>query len=207
MPGQINLGSVLGDTIHKLALDEQYLNYVEIGTWNGQGSTFCFWKGLSTRTDNWKFISFEANKNFYDQALNFWGDKPNNQFNLVYGRIIEIEDMWTLETPHVKENYKNHRNGHLSKRFFDSDVEAFKNCNNEVHLLDGMEIDVLLLDGGEFSTFAEFKLLKPKSKIIILDDTLELKTRMAHRELLDDPEWDCIVDSHDRNGFSIHHKK
>lgn len=207
MPGQINLGSVLGDIIHELALDERYLNYVEIGTWNGQGSTLCFWDGLSTRTDNWKFISFEANKNFYDQALNFWGDKPNNQFNLVHGRIIEIEDMWTLETPHVKANYENHVHKSLSKRFFDSDVEAFKSCNNEAHLLENMEIDVLLLDGGEFSTFAEFKLLKPKSKIIILDDTLELKTRMAHRELLDDPEWDCIIDSHDRNGFGIHKKK
>ena len=207
MLGQINLGDVLGDIIHKLALDEQYLNYVEIGTWNGQGSTLCFWKGLSTRTDNWKFISFEANKNFYDQALNFWGDKPNNQFNLVHGRIIEIEDMWTLETPHVKANYENHVHKSLSKRFFDSDVEAFKSCNNEAHLLENMEIDVLLLDGGEFSTFAEFKLLKPKSKIIILDDTLELKTRMAHRELLSDPEWDCIVNSHDRNGFGIHKKK
>ena len=37
MLGQINLGDVLGDIIHKLALDEQYLNYVEIGTWNGLG--------------------------------------------------------------------------------------------------------------------------------------------------------------------------
>tara|TARA_Y100000593_G_scaffold94326_1_gene192899 strand:+ start:1435 stop:2058 length:624 start_codon:yes stop_codon:yes gene_type:complete len=207
MTGQINRGEVLGDAIYELARDEQYRNYVEVGTWNGQGSTVCFWHGLSCRDDNWRFISFEANKDFHDTALNFFGDKVDAQFNLVHGRIVAIEDMWTLDCPHVKAHYENHVHKDICQRFFDGDLKAFKSCGNKAHLLNDMEIDVLLLDGGEFSTFAEFKLLKPRSKIIILDDTRELKTKMAHEELLNDLEWDCVIDSNARNGFSIHRKK
>ena len=41
MAGQINRGTELGEMIYNLAQDTQYKNYVEIGTWNGEGSTQC----------------------------------------------------------------------------------------------------------------------------------------------------------------------
>tara|TARA_B100000929_G_C15479571_1_gene410728 strand:- start:146 stop:784 length:639 start_codon:yes stop_codon:yes gene_type:complete len=207
MPGQINRNSELGEIVYSLATNKQYKNYVEIGTWNGQGSTVCFWDGLSARDDDWLFFSFESDISFYEQAKVFFGEKANAQFNLVYGRIINTEDMMPLDSPIVTAHYENHDHQGIYNRFFKYDVKAYQECDNKLKLLDGLNIDVLLLDGGEFSTFAEFEVLKSRTKIIILDDTKELKTKGVHEYLLNNPDWICKIESDDRNGFSIHEHK
>jgi len=207
MAGQINRGSEMGEIIYNLAQDTQYKNYVEIGTWNGEGSSFCFWSGLSNRNDQWQFFSFEANRSFYDQAVSFFGDKKDPRFNLIYGRIIDIEDMYDLDSPLVRAHFEDHVHKEIYPRFFYTDLEAFKGCKNQLHILDKIDIDILLLDGGEFSTFAEFNILKSKTKIIILDDTKEFKTKRAYEELLGDPNWNCEIASNTRSGFSVHKKK
>ena len=42
MAGQINRGDFFGDQIFNLSSVKQFENFVEVGTWNGQGSTKCF---------------------------------------------------------------------------------------------------------------------------------------------------------------------
>jgi hypothetical protein len=64
-------------------------------------------------------------------------------------------------------------------------------------------IDFLLLDGGEFSTYEEWKKLKDRTKIVALDDTKVLKSKQIREELLTNPDYEKIVDSEDRNGFAI----
>lgn len=39
MSGQINRGSQLGELIFNLVKNKDYKKFLEIGTWNGQGST------------------------------------------------------------------------------------------------------------------------------------------------------------------------
>ena len=205
MSGQINRGSKLGELIFNLASSDDHKVYVEIGTWNGQGSTLCFRQGLETKNDDWVFFSFESDKHFYDQAVAYHG-AVDGRFNLVYGRIIEPEEMMPLGSPIVqKEHTGSHYN--LYPRFFNHDYGAYAECENKLGLLEDLNIDVLLLDGGEFSTYAEFNLLKHRTKIIILDDTNELKTKHIHSELLEDDNWECVLESDNRNGYSIHKKK
>jgi len=206
MTGQINRGDHLGDFIYEVASDTKYKNYVEIGTWNGQGSTLCFRQGLETRDDEWSFFSFESDIDFYRQASLFHGE-TDPRFNLVYGRIINSEDMFQLESDLVKNHYANHVHENIHTRFFNHDLAAYESCDNRFSLIEGLDIDVLLLDGGEFSTYAEFEMLKNATGMIILDDTKELKTKAVREALMSDEEWTCLVDSGSRNGFSIHTNK
>lgn len=206
MPGQINMDSNLGNAIYQLAKDETYKNYVEIGTWNGQGSTLCFRRGLEEREKDWKFLSFETDKHFYDQAVAFHGE-IDERFKLIYGRIIEIEDIMKLDSNQVKEHFQFHAHADSHHNWFNHDHQAYTQCENKSNLLDDIDIDVLLLDGGEFSTLAEFNYLKDKTKIIMLDDVRELKTKQIHSILLKDGDWECLADSQERNGYSIHKRK
>ena len=47
--GQINLDSNIGLLLRDLASNEKYNTILEIGTWNGLGSTKCFIEGFKFR--------------------------------------------------------------------------------------------------------------------------------------------------------------
>ena len=70
--GQINRGSLAGETLFNLATTPKNKVFVEIGSWNGQGSTKCIMDGLIKRMDESYLISIEASKKFFDLADGFW---------------------------------------------------------------------------------------------------------------------------------------
>jgi hypothetical protein len=209
MAGQINRGTELGEMIYNLAQDTQYKNYVEIGTWNGEGSTQCFRDGLIQREDNWRFFSFEFSRSFYQQAKQFHQEVLDDKFQLIHGCIIDARDIIDAETLTLEAKLLDKDDEQIStlQEWRNNEIRICGECENKIHLLDDIDIDVLLLDGGEHTTKAEFSILKPRSKIIILDDTKEMKTNTIHAELLNDVEWECFVSSDGRNGFSIHKRK
>jgi hypothetical protein len=49
--------------------------------------------------------------------------------------------------------------------------------------------DVVILDGGEYTTWFEFLLLKNKTNIFVLDDTQKCKNKDAYADLQKDSEW------------------
>ena len=71
------------------------------------------------------------------------------------------------------------------------------------------QIDFLILDGGEFSSWIEYQLLKDRSKIIFLDDTRPpvIKNYKAREDLLSSKNHKLIIDKlESRNGFCIFEK-
>ena len=67
--------------------------------------------------------------------------------------------------------------------------------------------DVLLLDGGEFTTYYEFQILKNKCKIIMLDDTNTNKCKLIVNEIKQNNQWSILKESNERNGYLIAQKK
>ena len=63
--------------------------------------------------------------------------------------------------------------------------------------------DVILLDGGEFTTYHEFQILKDKCKVLMLDDTECDKCKYIVQELLSDPSWKIVKQEKVRNGYVI----
>jgi hypothetical protein len=203
MSGQINRGGLAGDFIYASAQNPDNKVFVEIGSWNGQGSTKCIMDALIDRFDDCVLYSLEANKPFYGLAVDYWGQRLRsystviqNRLKLIHGRIIDVDEMIPLE-----ELMKSDRAKELWPRFYENDLKSFETCENVFDVLPE-QIDVLILDGGEFTTELEYRKLKDRSRIIICDDSSEYKCEKIRAELLEDSTFKVIIDEPaQRNGF------
>lgn len=204
MAGQINRGSSAGEAIYTLSSDKNNMVFVETGTWNGQGSTKCFMDALFQRNDDSVLYSIESHKDFYDKARQYWDPITAmykiEKLKLVLGRIIEPSEVMTLEDIEKSEVQLDHPDW---KDWLINDMKQYNlaDCKN---ICDDLpeKIDVLLLDGGEFSSYAEYLRLKDRTKIILLDDSNVLKNYKVKKELLSSDKWLLLLDySHERNGF------
>ena len=192
MAGQINRGQALGEHIYSLALDINNKQFLEIGTWNGQGSTKCFIDALVTRTDDYMFISLESEKGFFESATAFHQSVLGDQIQIIHGKIIESNEV-------ISQNLNN-----VQEQWLSADLNNYSSCPNVIDMILEYQYDVVLLDGGEFSTYAEFLKLKEITKTLILDDTNELKNQKVLQVLNNDSRWQAEIISNDRNGFAIY---
>ena len=197
--GQILENSLFADFIDQIIQKYSPKNIVEIGTWKGLGSTKRIIDALIKNNINSNFISLETNKIFYYEAKQNLNEYTN-YVNLVYGRIIEIIDV---------ENFVlSHQLTYQEQGWFNEDISNLILAPNVITSIPE-EIDFLLLDGGEFSTYSEWLKLKDRSKIIALDDTNTTKCKKIKQEIISGkyPYYEIIIDSNDRNGFMFLKKK
>jgi hypothetical protein len=90
------------------------------------------------------------------------------------------------------------------KHWNEVDIVNMKKCNlflNRPNLPD--LFDVILLDGGEFTTYHEFQLIKNRCKILMLDDINVDKCKLIVSELMSDSSWNIIKKDNTRNGYLI----
>ena len=191
--GQILEGSTFGNWLETIITIYRPQTIVEIGTWKGLGSTKRIIDSIGKSDQGAEFYSLEANKGFHDIAcanLSAVADKVH----LLYGRIVEVDA--------INEFVQRNEISPVQSIWLQNDLIDFAKCENVLPRLPE-RIDFLLLDGGEFSTYAEWCKLKDRTKIVALDDTKELKNLEIRQQLLDDPRYELIVDSQERNGFAI----
>lgn len=192
MLGQINIGTLAGEVIRDISSREEITTIVEIGTWNGAGSTKCIIEGLKINK-NAKFYTLECNRNQFETAKLNDPNMPN--INFIFGRIVNEEDL-------DDSNLSAEEVGWLAQ-----DIQAMAECPNVIDLLPA-SISFLILDGGEFSTQAEFKKLIDRTNFIFLDDTIVRKNRRNREQLLQSDDFIVIEDHlNDRNGWSVFKRK
>jgi hypothetical protein len=194
--GQINRGSNLGETIYNIAKQDSVQTIVEIGTWNGAGSTKCIREAVLDKARPCKVLSIEAWKSMYDVAI------QNNQpaivgFEIVHGRIVELSDLNWFDHSTLSED---------EKRWLADDIANYNQCPNVMDKIPA-KIDLLILDGGEFSSHEEFHKLIDRSNFVILDDTFQGTRKFkAIREMIlsNTDRYEIIGDiTNDRNGYMV----
>lgn len=187
--GEILLDSLFGKKLYELCSYSDINTVVEIGTSRGAGSTYCLIKGLKdSNKKNVSFYTIETNIDLYTKALNNWRKMLPEWACLLYGRIVNTHDI-DYENLHGSE-----------KDWIEQDI---KNLNNSPFILKMLpeKIDLLFLDGGEFSTYSEFLILKDRVKWIVLDDCNVRKGKKIKQFILNNPEkYKIIFDISDRNG-------
>lgn len=207
MNGQINLNTNFGKFINEISSFQDNKVFVEIGTWNGQGSTYCVMESLLRREDETSFYSLECDMVRHIEAVALWKKILENNpkkdiLKLLHGRVVEIGQVYRREELKELEGFFNDW-----YKWYDDDIKNFELCEN---ILDEVPstIDVLILDGGEFSTFAEFSVLFDRVKnYIILDDCNILKCKNIYKILSQHSEWQLYKeDLKDRNGYAIFKK-
>lgn len=200
MQGQVTLESAFGKALYIIAKESTFQNFVDIGTWNGEGTTFCLMSGIQARDaekrEGVQIRGFETNKEMYSIAKQFWENSP--YVEVFYGRVCHR--MMTKEEvckhplfQDVIEHYK---------KWFEQDQIDFLNA--PLHTL--TKCDMAILDGGEFSSFFDLEaVLQFKPTIIALDDTKVMKNDDSSK-YLEKIGYTKIFETNERNGSIIYKK-
>ena len=200
--GQINLDSLFGKIIKDMSMNLENKTFLEIGTWNGLGSTRCFVDGFKSRpSSDFIFYSLECNVDKCRDAQRLYNgiDRVHILNEVLYNN--EPTNIYSI-FPELSPNYKG--NNDFSK-WYRVDVENMKKCRKFLDRKDLPEIfDVILLDGGEFTTYFEFQTIKDRCRVLLLDDTNTNKCRKIVEEIKKDSSWEILIDRpNERNGWLI----
>jgi hypothetical protein len=209
--GQVNLDSALGQTLYALAHESGVEVCVEVGTWNGQGSTLCIARALSESSGH--LISIELSADLFDQARRFYAHE-SLPVELIHGLALTPEDylVFSRYEAAVAETTGERLDPGCFRRWYDEELEMARGASRVDVLRDIVaavgHVDLAFLDGGEFTTFAEFVFLEPHtSRYMVLDDTnrtQSIKSAQARDWLASSPEWEVTQDeAHDRNGWLV----
>jgi len=203
MNKQHNMGQICNDEfsieITKYASDLKHNTFLEIGTWNGLGSTRAFSNGFINRNDDYVFYSLECNKDKCEDASKLYS----------YNKKIHIlnEVIWNEEPSNFYEIFPQCLTNDMYKHWNEVDIINMKRCNLFLNRPNLPAIfDVILLDGGEFTTYYEFQILKNRCKILMLDDINVDKCKLIVNEIESDSSWRIIKKENVRNGFLIAEK-
>lgn len=191
--GQMTQSSERGKLLQKTIKNNNCKTIVEIGTWKGMGSTLCI---LESMEPDSQFTTLESNKTFYNIAVSNL-KQYEGKFKMIYGSIVSYDEVTSFASNYNLETFK--------QEWLKEDLDNITLCPNVINEIPN-EIDFLLLDGGEFSTYSEWLKLKDRTKIVALDDIREIKTSLIHHELTNDKNYELLEKTNDGNGFSIFKK-
>ena len=216
-----NLGQIcnndFSNDIRNYASDPANKTFLEIGTWNGMGSTRAFSEGFNRRerptdegfnqrerptqeeSEDYIFYSLECNVDKCTDAAKLYTANPRIH--------ILNEVIWNQEPADFYEVFPSCKTNSTFQHWHEVDMLNMQNC---AIFLDRPEIpqvfDVLLLDGGEFTTYYEFQLLKNRCKILMLNGTNGDKYAKIVNEIEMDPSWRILKRVNERNGHLIAEK-
>lgn len=187
--GQMSLKNEVGRMLYAICGLHENRTIVEIGTWNGLGSSAIIAQGVTSGKQNAQVYGLEIFEKRVKQS------ERNLQkyafFNVIHGRIVEAED---LDSSQLLEE---------EIEWFESDLQNMSTAQNVLGLLP-QQIDVLLLDGGEFSSYSEYLYLKDRCvKWLILDDVNVRKNKRVFAEAVSSGEFQLIWKSNERNGAAV----
>jgi hypothetical protein len=193
--GQIQLTDFLGGWISKYAANERFHRYVEIGTWNGCGSTYCLYDGFKRRTTPYTLQSYEISKSRIDYARSVWTHVPAIQ--ITHGRVLQDGECPTYDR--VKELFPG-----VNVNWHKEDVDNFWSCP----YVPMNDPEVVLLDGAEYLTWFEFEAMRtmPSIQVYLLDDVHSDKCSRIFADLYTNPEWSCVARGSERNGWAVFEK-
>ena len=192
--GQIKYNDPMGKVISDYAKDTRFTTYLEIGTWNGGGSTYCFAKGFESRIKPFKFASLEINNAMYNEAKSKYATIP--YVHLYKARIIKDEELPSINR--LLEMFDNVNIEWLK----DDMANFFKTSYFDV---ESYKPEVVLLDGSEYLTYLEFKKLYSFTKVFILDDICTEKCKKIVEELKHDSNWNEVYfEANQRNGWAVY---
>ena len=192
--GQVTMKTHFGKEMYRLASLPDTRLVLELGTWNGGGSSLCIGKGLKDSGSGFLF-TMEAVEDKWLQAGNTLRDLP---VKTILGSAVEAGDIspiqeildggglpginpkewpkWWAGELELSESYMVPHLGELCKR---------------------MPFDLIVLDAAEFYGPAEYHetMAHCKSaKYVALHDAKMWKNRKPKARMLEDPAWKLISD-------------
>ena len=186
-PGQILPTTKLGAMLTALAKEAEVI--VETGTWTGLGSTLCLREGLVRSTQQLWTVETNADRHAYAKQIH--GDDP--RIHCLLGTIVTGDEIkFPYNPPFSPEHQSEIDQNNTAPLVFTQLPET---------------IDLLFVDGGAFSGFAEVCKLYGRSKVIAMDDVFDTKNGMSYGLLAYCKGWDLVDCQKDRNGWAVFRRK
>ena len=213
--GEITKQDAFGKAIIDTVANNKIQTVVEIGSWDGTGSTQCFIEGMQN-FENKRLICLEVFTDRFKQLCNNTSNynwiKCYNQSSISYNNMLykDFNKIWESPFNFIPKQNINGNNKPVVNQWFIEDIKTINNYKTgyiEDHLND--IYDAVLIDGSEFTGYSEFILLKDKVNFFILDDSYSaFKTSQVVDELSKDKDWELIANNkHTRNGWAIFKRK
>ena len=202
--GEINSTDKFGRAIIDIVGEYNLQRVLEIGSWDGTGSTQCFIQGMKD-LENPDLTCIEVKQDRYKQLVEntklYPWVKCINQTTISLKALIDndFEALWSSPYNHIQSEKT------LAESWYKEDVDSIAQCPAGFLETDNTFYDGILIDGSEFFGYSEFLLVRDRCNVLFLDDYYSaFKTRRAVEELNKDSKWKCIAgDKHTRNGFAV----
>jgi hypothetical protein len=208
--GQIDIHSEFGQLLYAYAEHPNVQTILEVGTWKGNGTTTCVVEGLRKKLEKTPgepvhFYSLESNLPFLMEAMGLWIPKAVPFLHLLYGRL-HSDGLMTKEQIEADPKFSDVKTHY--DLWYTQDVIDY----NKAPLIDSKylpnQLHMIVLDGGEFSGYADWDILRKKNPIVVaLDDTNVMKNARVLKELSEDSLWEKRHASNERNGWAIFVRK
>jgi hypothetical protein len=189
--GQLGSDTPVGQFLIEFVKRTDIKSVVEVGTWNGRGSTECIMDGLMTRDDATTFVTLEADQGRRDSSADFWADrdKGNVELKLLWGKLTE-----SMVT---REYVQNHPKFSDQLQYYD--IEASQ--THRAPLVGDQlpeDVEFIFLDGGEFCSVFDFNFLVKKYahslKYIGVDDIDTISNERIYQNLTSEGSpWKLIA--------------
>jgi hypothetical protein len=206
MNAEIHLNEPFGQAIYNTIVTYKLSNNLEIGSWDGEGSTACFVKAMNTIDTPVKLTCIEINEEKFKTLSDRYREIPYikcvNQSSIGYNSLVykDFDKIWSSPFNKTRNQYDKD----LVKTWFDYDCKALQETTGFLET-DATLYDGVLIDGGEFVGYSEYLLLKDRTKVFFLDDVHHaFKCYQIYRELKDNEDWELLRENESvRNGFAI----
>jgi hypothetical protein len=173
--GQILVSNERGSLLRRACLHTEVNSVVEIGTLDATGSTTVIIDALSTKTNiRTAFTTIEAHPGAYGIALKNIKPQPF-PVTLLYGCLIHLDSPLLLVGLSEQENF-------WLKDDITTRIAGVPNVLSQIP----EKFDLLVLDGGEFTTFNDYLLLRQRCRFLYLDDCNVRKNRLVLRTAIED---------------------
>lgn len=189
--GQIRCDTRFGLKLIELARQAETM--VEIGLLGGAGSTWCLYCGLERPTQ--RIWSVELLPELVERARKFYSIEPRMTF--IHGTLVLPGEVPPYASP-VPE----------MEPYYEVEVRINEAAPYALPLLPD-RIDLLLIDGGEWSAGPELAKLWQRSRIIALDDVNPILSwkNAANALFLTEKRWKVIAsDISERAGWAIYQR-
>ena len=192
------LGKVLTDLIRTY----QPKTILEIGSSDGRGSTSVIYK--EARKYPCKMYCIEMNRERFADLEKLFG--MNEWMELFCGS--SVDHTWMIPTSIIKELHKDHPEFNVWNELgLDYMIkwheQTVTNINNADHCFKLLPVDFAFVDGSPFTGYAEADLIYG-TKIIVLDDVMDLKCFFAYNQLKESSHYKLIdEDLTFRNGYAV----
>jgi hypothetical protein len=173
--GQILASNERGALLRRACLHDDVNSVVEIGTLDGTGSTTVIIEALAGKiNDNTSLITIEAHPGAYAVALKNISTKPF-PITLLHGCLIHLDSPLLLLG--LDDREREWLNNDFATR-----IKGVPNVIDKIPI----KFDLLVLDGGEFTTFNDYLSLRYRCKFLYLDDCKIRKNRLVLKTAIED---------------------